>query len=294
MAGPEQLQEPAFRQERLLPAVPDRGLEAAGRTEGPRGRRPRPPAAAVLQFRLGGQRESGDDTRLIERPADLARPALVANQGCPVGQPGGRLPVLAKGLPRASALPPPTPPPRERRAPRPGPPRARRDYPRPARAMPVPSCLLPPPRPEAGHRTRHDRTRPDRSGPDRSSRPGPSAARRDCRGGVRTPAGPAAAVRPAQHSWNRPDDPIAPDHGSGRRDLVDRTGIIARPGIGIPARISPAAPARAKPAGCSVRIRLVPGFVLPAPRRTRGVRICPARGHPSRRLRNPSESTGQL
>ena len=48
LAGALQLQEPAVRQERLLPPVPDRSLEAAGRAGGPAGRRARPAAAGVL------------------------------------------------------------------------------------------------------------------------------------------------------------------------------------------------------------------------------------------------------
>ena len=48
LAGPVQLQEPAVRQERLLPPVHHRGLEAAGRAGRPAGRRARPQAAGVL------------------------------------------------------------------------------------------------------------------------------------------------------------------------------------------------------------------------------------------------------
>ena len=61
LAGALQLQESAVRQERLLPPVQDRSLEAAGRDGGPAGRRARPAAAGVLRSGLGVHRESGDD-----------------------------------------------------------------------------------------------------------------------------------------------------------------------------------------------------------------------------------------
>src|SRR5947208_10386372 len=61
LAGPVQLQEPAVRQDRLLPPVQDRGLEAAGRAARPAGRRAGQEAAGVLQPALGVQPEPGGD-----------------------------------------------------------------------------------------------------------------------------------------------------------------------------------------------------------------------------------------
>ena len=134
LAGALQLQEPAVRQERLLPPVQDRGLEAAGRDGGPAGRRARPAAAGVLRSGLGVQQEPGDDPRPAGRDpgaaADPGRAALVGEKarGPAAGTPARPAPAPAS----PSAAPAPAGPaaaprrPSRRHAPRPAPHRPRR------------------------------------------------------------------------------------------------------------------------------------------------------------------------
>ncbi len=108
LAGLVQLQEPAVRQERLLPPVQDRGLEAAGRAEGPAGRRARPQAAGVLRPALGLRPEPGGDPGAAGRgtgpPGGSGRPALVGEAGVRPGARGRRVavPVLAAAGPARS------------------------------------------------------------------------------------------------------------------------------------------------------------------------------------------------
>ena len=81
LAGPVQLQEPAVRQDRLLPSVQDRGLEAAGRAGRPAGRRAGQEAAGVLRPALAVQPEPGGDPGAAGRGPGAAAgpggPALV-------------------------------------------------------------------------------------------------------------------------------------------------------------------------------------------------------------------------
>ena len=118
LAGPVQLQEPAVRQDRLLPPVHDRGLEAAGRAAGPAGRRAGQEAAGVLQPALGVQPEPGGDPGAAGRglgpAAGTGRPALVAAAAR-----------ARRGQPRPIRRPP------RRRRPGPGRSRPRRRAPRP-------------------------------------------------------------------------------------------------------------------------------------------------------------------
>ena len=108
LAGPVQLQEPAVRQDRLLPPVHDRGLEAAGRAAGPAGRRASQEAAGVLQPALGVQPEPGGDPGAAGRfgpAAGTGRPALVAaaaraRRGNP--GPSGARPGVAVAAPAAA------------------------------------------------------------------------------------------------------------------------------------------------------------------------------------------------
>src|SRR6185437_9751836 len=108
LVGPVQLQEPAVRQDRLLPPVHDRGLEAAGRATGPAGRRASQEAAGVLQPALGVQPEPGGDPGAAGRfgpAAGTGRPALVA------AAPGAGTPAQGVPAPASPSRPRPQPSP---------------------------------------------------------------------------------------------------------------------------------------------------------------------------------------
>src|SRR5947208_5518538 len=103
LAGPVQLQEPAVRQDRLLPPVQDRGLEAAGRAGRPAGRRAGQEAAGVLRPAVAVQPEPGGDPGAAGRGPGAAGPGGPALVGaaprarradaCPGNSgPGGRRP----------------------------------------------------------------------------------------------------------------------------------------------------------------------------------------------------------
>ena len=86
LAGSVQLQEPAVRQDRLLPPVQDRGLEAAGRAAGPAGRRAGQEAAGVLRPALDARPEPGDDpgpARPRPRPCRRSRPTSAGGSSAP-------------------------------------------------------------------------------------------------------------------------------------------------------------------------------------------------------------------
>ena len=148
LAGPVQLQEPAVRQERLLPPVHDRGLEAAGRAAGPAGRRARQQAAGVLRPALGLRPEPGGDPGAAGRgsgpAAGTGRPALVgAAARARRGNPGPvrRPPRRRRPGPGRSRPPPRSP----RPAPGPAPhPPGRRPRAPPGSALPAPPPLSAP------------------------------------------------------------------------------------------------------------------------------------------------------
>ena len=147
LAGPVQLQEPAVRQDRLLPPVHDRGLEAAGRATGPAGRRASQEAAGVLQPALGVQPEPGGDPGAAGRLRSCRR-YRTASPGGSSGPRPAREPRLIRRPPRRRRPGPGRSRPRrrapwprgQRRDQHPHPPRRRPRVRRGARCPPRPRC----------------------------------------------------------------------------------------------------------------------------------------------------------
>ena len=242
LAGALQLQEPAVRQERLLPPVQDRGLEAAGRDGRPAGQRARPAAAGVLRSGLGVHQEPGDDPRPAGRDpgaaADPGRAALVGEKAR--GGPGSAV--------TGSRFPVPRVPPRG-------------GFPRPPgrRLGPTPPAHRQPPRVVRGHGTAQAATAKIAAGslpapPPLSAPlglagtgPMPQLSQTMAPPGATTwwsaPGSASAQVRPGPGPYGpAPPGPVPPrrPHGS-----VPRGPVPPAPGSPMPGPSAPAPPASA-------------------------------------------------